>query len=97
MAINLDGIVLHDAEILVSGLESIFITTNNIKLLSDAFELPFAFSRLSNTRAVVWTGATDAIAVAERIALSWESEGLKIARIDGKNGDKIFVQSFVLA
>ena len=39
--INLDGIVLHDAEILVNGLGSIFITSTNQKLLAEIIDLPF--------------------------------------------------------
>lgn len=98
MAINLEGIVLIDAEILVSGADSIFITSANPKLLSEIFDLPFQTARLSNVRAVCWTGGTDAIAVAERIALSWEVDGFKVNRLRQElGGNKTPVQSFILA
>ena len=96
MTINLDGIVLHDAEILVNGLGSIFITSTNQKLLAEIIDLPFQTARLSHIRTVTWTSGTDAIAVAERIAISWENDGFKVNRIDGKSSTDKLVQSFIL-
>ena len=96
MAIDLKGVVVHDAEILVTGDGSIFITSTNPKLLAEVFALPFQSERLSDVRAVVKTGSTDAIAVAERIAVSWEKDGFKVNRVNGKQDIDKLVQSYIL-
>ena len=97
MAINLDGIVSHHVELVVVGNDSIFITTTIKRLLLEALELPFSTSLISNIKIAIWTGGTDAIAVAERIAISWENDGFKVNRVVCKAGVDTVVQSFVLA
>lgn len=49
MAINLDGIVQHDAEICVVGKDAFFITSTNQSLLSEALAMPFNTSYCANT------------------------------------------------
>jgi len=98
MAINLDGIVLYDAEISVVGKDAVFVRSSNQNLLTEGIELrPFNTYRVSNSQIVIWTGGTDAIAVAERIAMSWEYDGFKINRIVLNAENRTAVQSFVLA
>ena len=98
MAINLDGIQLHDAVISIISNErrSLWVYTTNQKCINDLNDLPISIKEVSKGVYVMYP-PMDLLAIAERIAISWENEGLKIDRQTIFLSKKTSIQSFVLA
>lgn len=96
--IDLKGIVSHDVIISIIGNErkSIWFYTVDAHCINDLNSLPFHV-RQNKKGEYVCFPPVDVIALAERIALSWEQQGIKVERrITCWEGNQK-VQSFVLA
>ena len=97
MSIKLDGILDHDVIISMidNSRDSIWIYTENAQCVADLKELPF---HVSNTAKGVYCmfPPVDPIALAERIAITWETAGLKVERRVLCSSKERYLQSFVL-
>ena len=101
MAIDLSGLELADVQITVQG-NSILVRTQKEDCIEDMRSLPSPIKCNFYTRnkmVSVEPHGTDTIALAERLATTWEGREYKVTRkvtplhsLDGKQ-----VQSFILA
>ena len=99
--IDLTGLFTHDVEIRVQSC-SFIVVTQIAAIIADTLDLPAPIWTYETTRGNVLVSphGTDYIALAERLALYWESQGYKVRRIvaplctTGSNNE---VQSFILA
>ena len=100
--IDLTGLSTHDVEIRVQGSCFAVITQNQI-ITNDTLTLPkpiHSHDYSGSGYISVTPYGTDCIALAERLALHWESQGYKVKRIAaplGTIGSNNEVQSFILA
>lgn len=100
--INIDGLFIYDAEICLNH-NIIVVDTQHDALIGDILALPppIDVSTLNKGSAMIRPRNMDVVALAERIAGTWESQGYKIKRIVASEGVNrrihTEVQSFILA
>jgi hypothetical protein len=94
MAIDLSGLFLTDVEILLEG-NGFKVRSHRQFVLDETLSLPAPILSMELTKGCVWVNpyGTDLVALAERLANTWESQGCKVKRLV----DNREIQSFVLA
>jgi len=96
--INISDLNPHDATVDVQERSSfIIVNTSNPICLADLKQLNLSVTNRDNDNFLIHIGNYDSIALAERIALTWEVEGLKVRRLyEPFLAAKRDVQSFIL-
>ncbi|MCA6430156.1 MAG: hypothetical protein IM613_12045 [Cytophagales bacterium] len=95
MPIDIDDLLIYDVEIKLLGEKSILVDSQHTALIADVRALPspiWVCGLGDNSAMIQPSGDIDIISLAERIALSWESEGYKVKRVAR---DSTIVQSFI--
>jgi hypothetical protein len=98
--IDLSGLFTHDVEIRMQG-DGFIVVTHSTTVINDTLGLPAPIwsHEVNKGHVLVSPHGTHCIALAERLALHWESQGYKVKRIVaplhtvGSNNE---VQSFIL-
>ena len=100
MTVDISGLFLTEVEISVQG-EGIMVITQIQECIDDTLSLPSPIWTYESQKGIVHVSprGTETIALAERLAATWEGKGYKVRRkvTPLHSFDSREVQSFILA